>query len=202
MSSEQKPKSFPINVRGTKVGLGPYLREHIETLVGYQQDPEVSVYADGTFDLPYLERSIEFYEKILKESDRVNFTIYELENLAVIGDVGLREINHRHGTATLGIGIGNKNYWGKGYGTEAVKLAVDYAFRFLNLYNVYLDTNSYNERAVRAYQKAGFKEIGRRRGATVVNGRRYDLIFMDCIVAEFVSPVPGWFNLDQQNTHK
>lgn len=196
MSNEQKPKTVPINVRGIKVALGPYLREHIETTVGYAQDPEVDIFGGGSFDLPSLERSTEEYEKELKEHNRITFAIYELENLTLIGDAGLRRINHRNGTATLGIGIGNKNYWGKGYGTEAVKLVVDYAFRFLNLYNVDLDTASFNLRAIRSYQKAGFKEVGRRRGSILLNGQRYDEVHMDCVVSEFESPVPGWFSLE------
>jgi RimJ/RimL family protein N-acetyltransferase len=197
LSNQQKAKIAPISVRGSKVGLGPYLREHIETMVEYYQDPEVTIYANGELELTSIERATERYEKLSKETDRISFVIYELEKLSVIGDAGLRDINQQHGTATLGIGIGNKDYWGKGYGTEAVKLVVDYAFRFLNLYNVYLDTNSFNERAVHAYQKAGFKEIGRRRGATVIDGQRYDLIYMDCIVGEFQSPEPSWFRLEK-----
>ncbi|HEY6408043.1 MAG TPA: GNAT family protein, partial [Ktedonobacteraceae bacterium] len=131
----------------------------------------------------------------LKDEKGVMFAIYDVETLTMIGETGLVEINHRDGTAMFGVNIGLKAYWGKGYGTEATRLVLDYGFRFLNLYNIALLTFSFNERAIRAYQKAGFKETGRRRGALLLNGQRYDHVAMDCLASEFVSPQPGWFTL-------
>ncbi len=197
MSEKEKNKlqGFPINVRGEKVALGPFLREHLEIGLNFSQDPEIEIYGGGSFDPPNLEQANEHFDKLLKDKTRVGFAIYALENLTLIGNTSLRQIDHRHGTATLGIGIWDKNYWGKGYGTEAVKLILDYGFKFLNLYNIDLYTSSFNERAVGAYKKAGFKEIGRRRGGLLLNGQRYDDILMDCLASEFVAPKPGWFEL-------
>jgi RimJ/RimL family protein N-acetyltransferase len=161
----------------------------------FKQDPEVEVFGSGTFDIATLERETERFDKISKDPTRVFFAIYTLENLTFIGDTGLRRIDQRQGTATFGIAIGHKAYWGKGYGTEVTKLVLDYGFRFLNLYNIGLDTTSYNTRAIRAYQKAGFKESGRRRGAILLAGKRYDEVQMDCLASEFEAPQPGWFSL-------
>jgi RimJ/RimL family protein N-acetyltransferase len=65
---------------------------------------------------------------------------------------------------------------------------LDYAFTVLGVYNVWLDTPAYNAGAIRAYEKAGFREIGRRRGARTLAGTRYDVVLMDCIAGEFVPP--------------
>jgi RimJ/RimL family protein N-acetyltransferase len=195
LSDETPPKPPVINVRGSKVGLGPYLKEHIEIWLSFANDPEQTIYGDGTYTLPSRERELEFYEKLVKDETRVAFTIYELEMLSMIGNVGLRHIDHRHGTATLGIGIGRKEYWGKGYGTEAAQLILEYGFRFLNLHNIDLDTAGFNTRAFRSYQKIGFKEIGRRRDVILMDGKRYDEIRMDMLPSEFEPPIPGWFTI-------
>jgi RimJ/RimL family protein N-acetyltransferase len=162
---------------------------HVETFLGYLQDPEVAIYASSTF---YALSPIPDLERTKKMPDEVIFTIFELENLTMIGECSLRGIDHRHGTATFGILIGRKEYWSHGYGTEATRLMLDYAFRFLNLHNVKLRTAGFNTRGQRAYQKAGFKEMGRRRSSILLGGKRYDDIYMDCVADEFEPPVPGW----------
>ena len=78
---------------------------------------------------------------------------------------------------------------GRGYGTEATRLMLDYAFTVLGLYNVMLRVYAYNPAALSAYEKAGFREFGRRRQCRVFAGQRWDEIFMDCLASEFSSPV-------------
>jgi RimJ/RimL family protein N-acetyltransferase len=90
-------------------------------------------------------------------------------------------------SAMLGIFIGEKRYWGKGYGREAVQLLLDYAFNLLNLNSVMLGIFSFNERAIRCFREAGFKEIGRRRQARIIGDKRYDLVLMD-VLAEELGP--------------
>ncbi len=88
-------------------------------------------------------------------------------------------------TATLGIFIGDKDYRNEGYGTEAIKLILDYGFNYLNLNNIKLDLMSFNERALKCYIKCGFKEYGRRRNCKYINGKYYDSIEMDILANEF-----------------
>lgn len=192
MSDDPQIKKPIINVRGEKVGLGPFLPEYQQIYQQvYKQDPETAIYGNGTFVLPPLS-SLE--GNTTEGSREVVFTVFELEKLTMIGESLLMEIDQQHGTALFGITIGNKDYWGKGYGTEAARLVLDYGFRFLNLYNIGLITTSFNTRAIRAYQKIGFKEFGRRRGALLLNRQRYDDVYMDCLADEFEPPVPGWFS--------
>lgn len=179
-----------INVRGTKVALGPFSFKHFSTFLQYFQDPEVAIYASATFTVPEFDTSEEDFKQYKKNATL--FTIFESNNLAMIGNSSLRNIDYLNGGATFSIIIGNKDYWGQGYGTEAIKLVIDYGFRFLNLHNIKLRTASFNERGQKAYRKAGFKEIGRRRGSILLNGKRYDDIYMDCIDNEFEPPTLGW----------
>ena len=89
----------------------------------------------------------------------------------------------------VGIFIGEKESWGKGCGTEAMRLLLDYAFNLLNLHSVMLGAFEFNERAIRTYRSLGFKEIGRRRQARIVGPAKYDAVLMDLLASEFESPV-------------
>jgi RimJ/RimL family protein N-acetyltransferase len=93
---------------------------------------------------------------------------------------------NRH--AMLGIFIGEEAYRGRGYGPEAIRLLLDYGFNLLNLNSVMLGVMSFNQRAVRCYEKVGFREIGRRREARIIGGQRFDGILMDILADEFESP--------------
>ena len=81
--------------------------------------------------------------------------------------------------------IGEKECWGKGYGAETTALMLDYGFNALGLHNIMLSVFSHNERGQRAYRRAGFREIGRRREALRRGGQTYDLVYMDCLASEF-----------------
>ncbi len=113
----------------------------------------------------------------------VNFAI-EADG-QIIGFCGLRDVDQFGRTAELGITIGDKAYWGRGYGREAIGLLLDYAFRMLNLRRVYLRVHARNERAVRAYRACGFVEEGRLRRHVWSNGEYDDLLFMGVLRDEF-----------------
>ena len=106
-----------------------------------------------------------------------------------IGLVGLSSIDHRHRTAEHNIVIGEKCARGKGYGTDETVLLLDYAFIVLGLHNVWLRVFANNLAGIRAYEKAGFRHIGRRRQSRVMGGKSWDTVFMECLADEFESPV-------------
>ncbi len=85
----------------------------------------------------------------------------------------------------MGIGLGERKYWSKGYGTDAMRIILRYAFTELNLHRVSLDTFEYNPRAIRSYEKAGFKIEGRVRQLLNREGRRWDVIYMGILREEW-----------------
>jgi RimJ/RimL family protein N-acetyltransferase len=115
--------------------------------------------------------------------------IYETASWRPIGFANLRDVDHEHSTAEFGITVGDPADRGKGYGTEATRLLMDYAFTALGVRNLWLDVFEFNAAGIRAYEKAGFRVIGRRREAHFAGGRLWDIIFMDCLAEEFTSPV-------------
>lgn len=112
------------------------------------------------------------------------FSIYETIDWQPIGVANLRDIDRRHRTAEFGISIGDPGQRGRGYGTEATLMILDYAFTKLELHNVLLTVYAFNVSALRVYQKCGFREIGRRRACYLMGGTLWDEIFMDCLAAD------------------
>jgi RimJ/RimL family protein N-acetyltransferase len=175
-----------VNILGEKVALGP-LRRELAPL--YQKwDTDFSVNRTTTHARPVtLEEETDAYDRYTKDPAHVFFTIYEKETWRPIGKTYLGDITRF--TAEFGIVIGEIDCQGKGYGTETTQLVLDYAFTVLGLHNILLTVMEFNLGGIKAYQKAGFKMIGRRRQAKWMNGKLWDVIYMDCLATEFVSPV-------------
>jgi RimJ/RimL family protein N-acetyltransferase len=163
---------------GERVYLSPFNPADLETLTKWMNDPEVT---DGLGDT-HMQYNIinekEWLDDILKKAEPA-FAIVNSETDEIIGSIGLFEIKQVHGSATVGILIGEAENRSKGYGTEAMKLLMGYAFDVLNLRNVMLRVYDFNERAYKSYLKAGFKEMGRQRGAHYLHNKYHDIIYMD-----------------------
>jgi RimJ/RimL family protein N-acetyltransferase len=130
----------------------------------------------------------EWAEKHLKEQGDHTywFTIRAAEDDRLLGDIDLEVVSWAARDAFVGLGIGPRDFWGRGYGTEAMQLVLAYAFLELNLRRVTLDVFDYNPRAIRSYEKAGFRHEGRLRGALAREGKRRDLLFMSTLREEWM----------------
>lgn len=120
-----------------------------------------------------------------KQSKEHNYSIVTIENDLLIGKCCIENIDYLNQTAEVGIFIGNKDFWNKGYGTEAMRLLLDYGFKALNLHNIIIEVYSFNKRAIKSYEKIGFKQIGKRREALHRNLEKHDIIYMDLLEREF-----------------
>jgi len=175
-------------VVGALVALGPLHRGLIDLWVRWLNDPETTRTLGnvGVFTREMEER---YFDQRAADASSTEFAIYGRATSRPIGSTGLKEINLRTGSATFGIMIGDPAYRNRGFGTEATRLVLDYAFHALGLHNVLLNVFSHNPRGKRAYEKAGFKEIGRRRESYRLGQRRYDTVIMHALATDFVSPV-------------
>ena len=167
---------------GKKCYLSPMNVNDAEKFTEWLNDLEITKYLILYPTIISLENEKAALEKLSKEH---NYSIIDNETNELIGNCGFGSINHINQTAETGIFIGNKNYWNKGYGTEALSLLLDYGFRALNLHNISLCVYSFNERAQRSYEKIGFKIIGRKREALLRDLKRHDVILMDILKNEF-----------------
>jgi diamine N-acetyltransferase len=182
-----------INIVGEKVALGPMHRDLLPLIMRWSND--LAARRNIGAILPQtLDQRVVQYERDIVDEHGVDFAVYERVILPgghprLIGTVGLFDINHRNGRAEFGILIGAAADRGKGYGTEATRLMLDYAFTALGLRNVALTVAEWNVAGQRAYAKAGFKEFGRRRACWPMAGRWWDEVHMDALASEFESPV-------------
>lgn len=176
-----------LSITGEKVALGPIHRGLIEINQRWINQLETTRFLK--MGVMSLDAEESWYDRIAKGDDIVYFAIYEKTTMQPIGGVNFHNINHEHRKAELGIMIGEKDLRGKGYGTEAVKLMCDFGFNAMGLNSIMLLTSGWNTAGQRAYEKAGFNEIGRRREARWFAGRYWDDIYYDILASEFESPV-------------
>jgi RimJ/RimL family protein N-acetyltransferase len=113
------------------------------------------------------------------------FSVHTLDDDKTIGMLDLSGINWTAGDAWLGVGIGEPDYWGKGYGSEAVNLLLRFGFEDLNLRRVSLTVFEYNQRAYKSYKKLGFQVEGCARQALNRFERRWDMIYMGILRDEW-----------------
>lgn len=118
-------------------------------------------------------------------SDPMNLMIDDI-NGKPIGTIQLYDFNRQDKSCKLGIRIGDKDYWSRGYGGDAVNAIVEYAFTSLDINRVDLRVYEYNGRAARCYEKCGFKYEGRTRNSAYIDGAYYDEILMGLLKSEFL----------------
>ena len=129
-----------------------------------------------------LSNEKKYLEELTKGHD---YSMIDIKTNELIGSCGFGSIDHINQTTEVGILIGNKKYWDNGFGTEALSLLMDYGFNGLNFHSICLRVYSTNERAIKCYEKIGFKIIGRRREAIFRKRKKIDYLYMDILVNEF-----------------
>ena len=178
-------------IAGEKVALGPLRRDLAASYARWMNHPEVR---RGQLQLgiatpqsqeKWVDEHIE--KGAQDEPEALEFTVYDRTDSAPVGTAGLFEISHSNGTAEFAIVIGERR--GQGLGSEATRLALDFAFHVLHLRNVLLETLDWNVAGLRAYERAGFRRVGVRRGAAMSRGRPTDVVIMDAVPEDFGASV-------------
>ncbi|MBX3230440.1 MAG: GNAT family N-acetyltransferase [Labilithrix sp.] len=175
----------PEIVAGDRVYLSHFDRSDAPLMARWLSDLEVTTHLGAIGQVFGIEDEEEWIERVRRDRYNPTFGIVLRDGQRLIGSLGLKGVDHKRGTAELGVCIGEKTEWGKGYGTEAIRLLVDYAFTLLGLHAIHLKHWAFNDRAHRAYLKAGFKDAGRLRSAIEVGGERHDELFMDITREDF-----------------
>jgi RimJ/RimL family protein N-acetyltransferase len=170
---------------GKNIYLSPFSDEDYILFTEWINDYETARDLNQFSNVFSLEDEKDFVENT-KKSNKIYLSIVKEENDELIGNISLANIDNIHKTATLGIMIGKKDERGKGYGTEAITLMLDYAFNYLNLNNIMLEALCTNIKAVKCYEKCGFKKMGIRRESSYINGKYRDNIFMQILKKDFL----------------
>lgn len=170
---------------GERVFLRPYNESDLEFL--YQ-----GLYIQETRRLTGLKKvyskefMAEYFSKISKDDSRIFLVIVDKSTNEPIGDVELNYIDLLSRSSYIRVQISNDRFLSKGYGTEAMKLLLDYGFGVYDLHRIELEVYSYNSRAIRAYEKLGFKQEGIKRESIYYNYEYHDTIIMGLLKSEFI----------------
>jgi RimJ/RimL family protein N-acetyltransferase len=171
-----------MSILGKRLRLRAIERSDIPAFVRWFNDPEVT--KNLVLYLPMSQAQEErWFEEYLRDEQRHIFGIETLDG-RLIGNIGLENINWKDSNAALGIVIGEKEYWDEGYGTEAIISLLDFVFREMNIHRVYLRVFEDNHRAIRCYEKCGFKLEGRLREAHFSDGEYCDELVMGILRGE------------------
>lgn len=182
------PEQTIWNIVGDSVALGPIRRDLLPLYQRWMNDFQTTRNLTIQASPLTWEKEQEWYAGASVRENDPMFTIYEKATGRPIGNTGV-EFDFRNRTGNFGICIGEADCRGKGYGTEVTRLMLDFAFTAHGIHNVMLTVYEFNRGAFRCYQKAGFKEFGRRRECLYMGGRMWDIVYMDCLASEFESPL-------------
>ncbi|MCX7711455.1 MAG: GNAT family N-acetyltransferase [Clostridia bacterium] len=172
---------------GEKVRLREYRKEDIPLRLSFINDPELQKYLVA--DTPYpmtLREEEKWFESISALGDTYKFAIETLGDKKFIGGCSINDVDWKNSVATVGIFIGDKDYWGNGYGTDAMKTLVSFIFSQMNINKIRLTCYSFNGRAIKSYEKCGFKIEGVLRQEMFKDGRYHDKIAMGILREEFL----------------
>lgn len=170
---------------GNKVKLRAYCKDDIKLTQEYLNRFEIK---NLTPDIPYpltLESKGKWYESMADSKDSYSFAIEDLKTGLYIGGCGINNIDWENSAVTIGIFIGNKDYLSKGYGTDAMKVLVKFIFDEMNINKIKLNVYSFNTRAIKCYEKCGFKKEGVLRQEIFREGKYYDEIVMGLLREEY-----------------
>ncbi len=171
---------------GSRVLLTNLSAADAPALARWQQDNEYLRLLDAEAAFPKNEAMMAEWIRGGQDRQHFLFGIRVQATDSLIGFVEVGEVLWTHRVSWLSVGIGERSYWGQGYGYEAVALALDFAFRELNLYRIQLTVFSYNERAIRLYEKLGFHREGVFREFMERDGERHDMYLYGLLRNEWV----------------
>jgi RimJ/RimL family protein N-acetyltransferase len=162
--------------------------------VRWQRDSEFMRLADSDPARLSSEKKIrEWFDKQAEngpQSERYSFSVRTLAEDKYIGFLGMW-VDLIHSEAWVGLGIGEREFWSKGYGTDMMRLCLQYVFNELGLERLSLTLHEYNPRALRSYEKCGFRLEGRTRGDGLREGRRTDTFWMGILREEWLQMQNG-----------
>ncbi len=149
-----------------------------EKYVRWLNDPEINQYLESRFSVATLNSVKDYIGKVSGDSSSLSFAIIRKDNNNHIGNIKIGSIDPHHKTADMGIMIGDRNSWGKGYATEAIKILSDYAFNDLGMRKMTAGAYENNLGSIKAFIKAGFRKEGAQKKQYLCKDGYVDSILM------------------------
>ena len=182
--NSKTPSIVPRFLIGEHVYLRPMESGDLGYIQTWANDPEIRGLI-GQVRPMSRAKAEEFYERVKSDDQRVWFILALKEDDRVIGEAGLLRMFPAWRTTDLSIIIGEREAWGKGYGTEAINLLLDYAFGYLNFHRVAVGVVGFNEAALRFYERVGFRREGIQRDGYYYGHKYHDFVMMSILENEY-----------------
>jgi len=176
---------FPDQISGSSVVLRRHVPGNVAAFQRWYSDPEVARlarYQDGPMRPDEIDR---FFQLRALGTESLTMAIHLADSDRLIGSCAFSQVDGENGSAMYHITIGEKDAWGRGFGTEATQLMLDHAFGTLGLHRIALTVFEFNERAIRAYARCGFVVEGRARESIWRDGRWWDELSMSVLSSEW-----------------
>ena len=171
---------------GQRVRLTAMRAEDVPTLASWQADGEFLRLLDAVVAHPRGEAQlVEWLAEAPKRSDGYLFAIRPLDDERLIGYIEFDGILWNQGVGSFSVAIGDPADRGQGYGTEALELALRFAFNELNLHRLEITVFSYNQRAIAVYERLGFRHEGTHREFVLRDGQRHDMLLYGLLRREW-----------------
>ena len=171
----------------TRIILRKMTAQDTEIYHEWRNDTEVMQTTAPFLDVYNIRETEEFVNQVILGSQfSKSYIIVEKESNKAIGIASLINIDYKNRNAECIIDIGDKEVWGKGYGTETMKLILEFGFLEMNLHRIFLRVFSFNSRAIKLYEKLGFQQEGRSREGFFREGKWHDIIHMSILQKEYV----------------
>jgi ribosomal-protein-alanine N-acetyltransferase len=178
----------PEFISGEKVYLRALAREDLSgPMLGWSNDEEVTRYMYRGWRPSRIDELETEFDKTINSNKDIEFAICDKAKGTHIGVAGIHDIDWLARNGEYRIMIGDKNYWGKGCGTETAQMVIRYAFEKLNLHRLGLGVNAEDKRAIKSYEKAGFVHEGISREVVFRNNKYYDAVRMGIIRRDYES---------------
>ena len=175
-------------LKGEKVHLAAVNKDDLPLYQKWFSNSEFQRLLSGDVAMPKtLDSVTAWYEGQAKNEDEFVFGIRTLEDNTLLGTCSVFDFNHASRNGTVGIYIGDPDNWGKGYGSDAMRVLVRFGFMDLNLHRIELHVFSYNARAIKAYEKVGFVQEGALREALYRDGTYHDIHIMSILQREWMA---------------
>ena len=179
MKNKYHTKRNDIKLEGKRLYLRPVkISDVTKVYVSWLNSKKINQYLESRFSKHTLRSVTNYVQKILKDHNVYFFSIILKESSRHVGNIKLGPIDWNHKLGDIGIMIGDKNSWGKGYATEAINLLVDFAFDQLNLHKLTAGSYKNNIGSIKAFQKADFIKESYRKKHFFYNGKYIDLVML------------------------
>lgn len=171
---------------GEKVRLREYRKEDVTKALKFMNDPEIKRFLTPGIPFLYtLEDETKWIDGQSAMKELYNFAIESLDEKNYIGGCGINSLDWKNSVAVVGIYIGEKTFWGKGYGTDAMNVLIKFIFEQMNINKIKLNVYDFNERAVKSYEKSGFVKEGVLRQEIYKDGKYHDEYVMGLLRSEY-----------------